>query len=88
MGGICMFPEADVTTSRYDALAAYLQKFVSNTADHLQLLEIVGETQAALSLRQYFEDNQTLLKARDRYKSRFGKKVFTPDDFEEYIFLK
>ena len=80
-----MFPGADLTTERYSAFAAYLQKFANNTGDQMQLLETAGEAQAALRLKEYFRGNAVLLKAKARYKALPGKDVFVPDDFQGYI---
>lgn len=80
-----MFPDADLTTERYSAFAAYLQKFANSTGDQMQLLETAGEAQAVLRLKEYFRDNGVLLKAKARYKALHGKDVFVPDDFQGYI---
>jgi hypothetical protein len=85
MGELNMFPGADLTTDRYSAFAAYLQKFANNTGDQMQLLETAGEEQATLRLKEYFRSNAVLLKAKARYKALHSREIFVPDDFQLYI---
>jgi hypothetical protein len=85
MGEFDMFPDADLTTERYSAFAAYLQKFVDSTGDQMQMLETAGEAQATLRLKEYFLDNTVLLKAKARYKALHRREVFVPDNFQLYI---
>lgn len=80
-----MFPGADLNTDRCNAFAAYLQKFANNTGDQMQFFETAGEAQATTRLKEYFQDNAVLLKAKARYKTLLRRKVFVPDDFQVYI---
>lgn len=80
-----MFARTDAGQGTCNAFAGYLQKFVVSTADQQQLLEIAAEFQTALWMQEYLGDADVLLRARKRYKKSCRKKLFTPDDFEDYV---
>ena len=82
-----MFTSTEVWPGKYNACAAYLQKFVVDSADQMQLFEIIQEAGAASRLREYFKDNEVLRDAMERFKQIVGgNDVFIPDDFEDYVF--
>jgi hypothetical protein len=80
-----MYARTDACPSRCNAFTGYLQKFVAGTADQQQVYDTVGESQAALWMRQYLDEDDILIKARDRYKKLYLGKVVTPDEFEDYV---
>ena len=80
-----MYARTDAGHSRCNAFAGYLQKFVTNTAEQGQLLDTVGESQAALWMQEYLSNDDVLISARDRYRKLDSDEVFTPDEFEDYV---
>ena len=80
-----MYARTDAGQSRCNAFAGYLQKFVADTADQQQVLDTVGESQAALWMQEYLGNDDVLINARGRYKKLYLDKVVTPDEFEDYV---